>query len=175
MWNTVFRKESSEDRGIVQLTPMGEKTLRFVSGYVSYSLREKYKKTKEGSTFKEKLRVIKSWDANREENLTGCGLMENKKEWVEKFNQGGLFEVNVSFYMFKREVEILGRDYLNTELIRIYQGEDLKAALIKKFDESKKSNIGWSSLTHYIENFELKDFLKNEVLKNGFIFVALLF
>ena len=101
--------------------------------------------------------------------------MENKKEWVEKFNQGGLFEVNVSFYMFKREVEILGRDYLNTELIRIYQGEDLKAALIKKFDESKKSNIGWSSLTQYIENFELKDFLKNEVLKNGFIFVALLF
>ena len=35
---------------------------------------------------------------------------------------------------------------------------------MSKFDESEKLDIAWSSLTHYIENFELKDFLKKEVL-----------
>ena len=67
--------------------------------------------------------------------------------------------------MFIREVEILGRKYLNIELIKVYQGEDLRTALTSKFDESEKLDIAWSSLTHYIENFELKEFLKKEVLK----------
>ena len=62
-------------------------------------------------------------------------------------------------------MDILGRDYLNTELIRIYQGEDLRTALMNKFDESEKLDIAWSSLTPNIENFKLKDFLKKEVLK----------
>ena len=67
--------------------------------------------------------------------------------------------------MFVKEVEILGRKYLNTELIKVYQGEDLRTALMSKFDESEKLDITWSSLTHYIENFELKEFLKKEALK----------
>ena len=114
---------------------------------------------KETSASKAKLRVTESWDENREENLTECGLMEHTNERVENVNREGLFEVKDSFYMFIREVEILGRDCLNKEQLRVYQEEDLRTALIK----SGKLDIVWSSLTHYIENFELKDFLKKEV------------
>ena len=117
------------------------------------------KKMKETSASKAKLRVTESWDENREENLTECGLMEHTNERVENVNREGLFEVKDSFYMFIREVEILGRDCLNKEQLRVYQEEDLRTALIK----SGKPDIVWSSLTHYIENFELKDFLKKEV------------
>ena len=88
---------------------MEEKTLRFMSGYIPYSLRKKYKKMKESSTSKTVLKVIESWDANREENLTDCGLMEYTKEWVEKVNRGSLFEVKDSFYMFIRKLKILRR------------------------------------------------------------------
>ena len=58
--------------------------------------------------------------------------------------------------MFLRKVEILGRDYLNIELIKGYQGEDLRSSVMKKFGESEKLDIDWSSLTHYIKAFELK-------------------
>ena len=67
--------------------------------------------------------------------------------------------------MFIKEVEILRRDYLNTELIRLCQEEDLRTALMNTFDESENLDIACSSLTHYVENFELKDFLKKQVLK----------
>ena len=82
--NTVFGKKISEGRGIIQLTLIEEKTLRFVGRYILYSLR---KKMKESSTSKAILTVIVSWDANREDNLTDCGFMEYTKEWVEKVNR----------------------------------------------------------------------------------------
>lgn len=97
---------------------MEEKKLQFVSGYIPYSLQKKYKKMKESSTSKGILNVIESWATNREENLFDCGLMEYTKEWTKKVNQGGLREVKDRFYMLIREVEILGKDYLNTELIK---------------------------------------------------------
>ena len=97
---------------------MDEKTFQFESGYIAYSLQKKYKKMKESSTSKAILNVIESWATNREENLFHCGLMEYTKEWTKKVNQGGLCEVKDRFYMLLREVEILGRDYLNTELIK---------------------------------------------------------
>lgn len=81
---------------------------------------------KENSASKAILRVTESWDENREENLTECGLMEYTNEWVENVNREGLFEVKDSFYMFIREVEILVRDCLNIEQIRVYQEEDLR-------------------------------------------------
>ena len=84
MRNTVFGKKISEGRGIIQLTLIEEKTLRFVGRYILYSLR---KKMKESSTSKAILTVIVSWDANREDNLTDCGFMEYTKEWVEKVNR----------------------------------------------------------------------------------------
>ena len=77
--NTVFGKKSSESRSIIQLTLMEEKALHFVSGYISYSLPKENKNIKESSTSKEILKVIESWQANREENLTDCGLVEYTK------------------------------------------------------------------------------------------------
>ena len=58
--------------------------------------------------------------------------------------------------MFLRKVEILGRDYLKIELIKVHQGEDLRTSLMNKFDESEKLDIDWNSLTHYMKDFELK-------------------
>ena len=100
--NRCFEKNINKEIEIKPMTTMEEKTLRFVSGYIPFSLKKKYKNMKESVSTKAVLTVINAWDANCDIAEEDSGLMEYTKEWVEKINRGGLFEVTDSFYLFAK-------------------------------------------------------------------------
>ena len=93
---------------------------------------------KESVSTKAILTVINAWDANCDIAEEDSGLMEYTKEWVEKINRGGLFEVTDSFYLFVKELELIGRTILNISLMRTYKGENLKAVLLEAFNSNEK-------------------------------------
>ena len=113
------------------LTNNEQQILRYVSGFIIFSLRNKYKLLLKSSKSKEVANAVLQL-------LNTFGNPEMKKinsyldfthQWVELNNRGGLIQVNDDFYLFIRTIENLVRNTLNLNLIRKYKGEDLGDAM----------------------------------------------
>ena len=90
---------SSED---LRLTAVEENTLRYVSEYIPYSLRQKYLKLKDGVTSRAILSVIEFWCVDPASSSKT--FLQYTEEWTNKINRGGLINVTDEFYMFIRNV-----------------------------------------------------------------------
>ena len=86
---------SSED---LRLTAVDENTLRYVSGYLPYSLRQKYLKLKDGVTNRAILSVIDLWCVDTASSIKR--LLQYTKEWTRKINRGGPINITDEFYIF---------------------------------------------------------------------------
>ena len=111
---------SSED---LRLTAVEEKTLRYVSGYIPYSLLQKYLKLKEGVTSEAILSVIEFWCVDPASSSKT--FLQYTEEWTNKINRGGLINVTDEFYIFIRHVEMSARNILNTNLMKNNGGENI--------------------------------------------------
>lgn len=156
----------TDEHGEIQLTPMEEKTLRYVSGYIPYSLKKKFTGMKESLTKDAAISVIDSWN----EESSGCNNSENTflsytTEWVEKVNRGGLFKVNDDFYIFIRNVELCARKILNITLMKRYGGESIQLLLLHHLNSNTWVDKSWNSITNRVENVELKTKIKDQIFK----------
>lgn len=135
---------------VLKLTPMEEATIRYVSGYIPYSLKKKYSKLKDIHTKEAILAVLNFWS----DELDGSHetFLQYTKEWVDKVNRGGLFKVSDDFYIFIRHVEMHARSILNVNLMKRYAGENIHLLLMKKIENSSIIDICWNNITSRLDN-----------------------
>ena len=86
-----------------------EESLRYVAGYVLYSLKNSIKNP-DPYLKKEVSRIIGSWGGKKD---VGCSsnitFLEYTRYWAEKVNRGGLIYVTDDFYKFIRKIEYTDR------------------------------------------------------------------
>ena len=151
---------SSED---LRLTAVEENTLRYVSGYIRCSLRQKYLKLKDGVTSRAILSVIEFLCVDPASSSKT--FLQYTKEWKEKNNRGGLINVTDEFYVFIRHVEMSARNILNTNVMKKYGGENMQNLLMSEFNKNNLIDLYWGSITSRMGKENLKNTLKSEVLK----------
>ena len=147
----------------LQLTISEENTLRYVSGYIPYSLRNKYKKLQPSNAKAALLEAINYWCID--EASDERSFLQYTEDWTDKINRGGLIKVTDEFYVFMRHVELSARNILNVNLMKTYGGENIQKLLLDEFNKNNLIDNCWSSITCRIENESLKNILKSEVLK----------
>ena len=94
----------------IKLSRDEEETLRFMAGYIPYSLLKKYEKSSSASS-KAIKNILKSW--KKEEDMQEESFMHYTEKWINEINIGGLFQVNYEFFIFIRRVENVARTILN--------------------------------------------------------------
>ena len=141
-----------------KLTAREEQVLRFVAGFIPYSIKRTYKKMK-GKDADLILQVIAMWHAPSDDKTTAESFLNYTRKWTEEINRGGLFLVNDEFYIFVRRLENVVRSVFNAKLIASYQGEDLRDVISSKVSESKLVHDAWETLTRNIDNAQLVDSL----------------
>ena len=157
----------SKDNNIdddITITSYEEKILRYVCGYIGYTLKRKFKKLSDGTVKTMLLALVNSWtkDDSCDSETTA---LQSTNDWVSKVDRGGLFKVNDQFYIFIRNVECEARKLLNIKLLKVYRGENLQNMLLENFQDSETIDRQWSNLTSRIECDSLKEKLKLEVFK----------
>ena len=122
---------SSED---LQLTAVEENTLRYVSGYIPYSLRQKYLKLKDVVTSRAILSIIKFWCVGPASSSNT--FLQYTKKWTNNINRGGLINVTDEFYIFIRHMEMSARNILNKNLMTKYSDENIQNLLMSEFNKN---------------------------------------
>lgn len=147
----------------LKLTVAEEQTLRYVAGYVSFSISKFYarKSTEVGKAI---LQLVQSWKVQKDHGTENTFLAYTNK-WVDRVNRGGLYVVNDDFYIFIRRVENAARTILNRSLMVKYRGEDLREVLMNAFNASEGIDTAWSTLTRCVENEKVCALLKQQILK----------
>ena len=138
----------------LKITQVEEKIIRYVAGYIPYSISKKLSSMKETPQRKIMLDIMKTWN-KADLPKDDLNILQYTNEWVDKVNRGGLFLVTDNVYRFIVRVEIVARTILNTKLIATYAGEDLREIIIEKLDADPFVTIGWDSLVRDIENKKL--------------------
>ena len=59
-------------------------------------------------------------------------FLDYTRKWVELVNKGGLIEVNNNFFIFIRRTETYVQQILNLELLKNYEGEELRKSSGRK-------------------------------------------
>ena len=148
----------------VKLNEKEENVLRYVSGYIPFSLKNRYSKI-DGKDAKIVLQVINSWRAPSDSRLeSSYSFLEYTKKWVSEVNRGGLFLVNNDFYIFIRRLENVARLFFNKDLIKNYNGDDIRDIVGCKMLMSKLILEAWDTLTRNIANAKLNNLLLNIIV-----------
>ena len=87
-----------------------ENTIRYVAGYIPFSLLKSQEDRPEGKTKDALVAVLHSW--NDEQGGRKMTFLEYTRAWTEKINRGGLFIVNDDYYIFIRRVGNVCRMYV---------------------------------------------------------------
>ena len=143
-----------------KITLQEEKTLRYVAGFIPFSLAKRYK-NQSSTLSKVILDFIETWRGKSDDNLK----LEHTKTWCEKINRGGLFLVNDEFYVFIRRIENVARTVLNKDLLTNYKGEDLRDVIMDKLKCDSYIDLSWSCLTRNFENPDAVFILKEVIFK----------
>ena len=137
----------------IKLTDREENILRYVAGFIPYSLKKIFSKI-DTLEAKSVLQVIEAWRAPSDKGnvVTAISFLNYTRKWVEEKNKGGLFTVNDEFYIFICRLENIARTVFNKDLTETYQDEDLRDVLTPKMLESKLFNEAWERLYRNIDN-----------------------
>ena len=121
------KKDESLDLAKLKLSKEEEATMRYVAGYVAFSIKKSVRR----KTTPEAKAVIKVLDrlgcSNDQDIADDSSLKNYTMHWIMQINRGGLFEVNDEFYSFIKLTEHLARIILNKKLLIQYCGHDIRA------------------------------------------------
>ena len=163
--NSMFCKKESVNAAALQFSKEEEKILRYVAGYIPFTLKKRYKRRQKTPLGKAVSSIIDSWTLKADDDGNYDSLYSYTLSWTEKINRGGLMVVNDEFYQFIKHVESVARTVLNKSFMISYCGEDLRDVLLKKFLKHELIDKSWCSLTHNVDNESLKDAIKLAILK----------
>ena len=166
-WRTsLFAKEVNElSQDELKLTTSEEQTLRYVAGYIPYSMKKKYSKFKVKSVSDAVVDFFNSWSTQMtDDSAEVMTFLAYTNTWIEKCNRGGLFVVKDDVYIFIRRVENVARTVFNKNLLLTYCNEDIRNVLLEDFSKNSLIDKSWESLTRKLSNKDLSTKLKVEVL-----------
>ena len=167
-WRTKLYKEPPKEltEEELKLTQSEEETLRYVAGYIPYSLRKKYRNMKSEAISKAVVTFLNSWSTTLSDDDPSevMSFLTYTRRWVDQCNRGGLFVVNDNVYIFIRRIENVARKLFNRDLLLSYCNEDIREVLLDDFSNSSLIDLSWTALTRKIENKDLCMKLKTEVL-----------
>lgn len=153
-----------------KITEEEQKVLRYVAGYITYSLIQRYKKLSSSSvvstreTANAAIDFLQSLDTKFEKDINARSFLQYTNQWVDAKNRGGLVTVNDDMFIFIRRVENVVRNTLSIQLLKTYRGMDLREMLYGELESSCLIDSGWSIVARNIGNESLKKMLKKHVL-----------
>ena len=139
--------------------------MRYVAGYIIYSLIGKYKKIcRTNQCVLAGMEFLCSLKINGDSSIKCESFLDYTRNWTELFNRGGLIEVNDNVFIFVRRTEICVQKIFNLELLKNYKGENLREIIKKKKMESSIVVSGWECVARNLENQELGKYLIKQVI-----------
>ena len=148
----------------LKITRSEEQTIRYVAGYLCYSLQKKIKHvhTPEGKAV---TALLSRWGTDSNDDLKkNATLSDYTQAWVDVVNRGGVFKVSDQFFNFVLQIERVARTVINCNLL-CQRGTDIKKTLIAKFEGNPFVSEKWDELTSDVENRELVEKIKTGILE----------
>ena len=145
----------------LKLSTVEEETLRYVAGYIPFSLKRKYYKQRHLPEGKAILTVLSSWSSEKSDKE--LSFLDYTRNWTAEKNRGGLFVINDDVYIFIRRVENVARTLFNKSILVQYCNQNLNTELVKRLSDSNLVTLGWDAITRKLENKSLAEKLKQEV------------
>ena len=159
---------SSEKLLELTLTKEEEEVLYYVSGYIVFSLVNKYTRllvnNAKHTDYSDVLQFLSSLRTEHSNIKANC-FHNYVKKWTEIQSRGGLIQVNDSMFVFVKRIEYAVRSILNINLISVYKGEDLRELIENKLLDNDSVNQIWDSITRYLPNEQLKVVLFQEIIR----------
>lgn len=149
----------------LKLTDAEEETLRYVAGYVPYSLKKKYRKIKCKTLSNAVIAFFDSWGTKLPDDhpTEELAFLNYTRRWIDIRNRGGLFQISDNVYIFIRRMENVARKTFNTDLLVSYCNENIRDVLLNEFENSSLIDVSWCNLTRSLDNKELCSKLKTEI------------
>ena len=155
----------------LKLTDDEQQIIRYVAGYVVFSLKNKYNKIKYTTKSPKSrqvadasLTLLNSLVITSDENLRCKTFLEFTNKWIELVNRGGLIRVSDDMFIFIRRIENIARQTLNIPFLKSYKGEDLRDIINKQLQESSLIANSWESLSRLMPNRKLASLLRSQIL-----------
>lgn len=92
-------------------------------------------------------------------------MFDFTRRWVKQVDRAGLIEVKDEFYLLIESIENSLRETLNINLIRRYEGEDLRDVLRNKVLQKYLVEKYWQSLVYYFPSEQLANTLKLQIVE----------
>ena len=144
------------------LSPEEEQVLRYVSGYIPFSLSKKLK-TQCNETAQTYYKFLKTWQVSCSD--TAKTFLQYTQEWINKQNRGGLFKVSDGVYLLFRAMEQETNKYLTKENMINLAKEDIQTTLMNNILTNRRVQTYWCSLTQGKINGDTSTKLLNLVIK----------
>lgn len=136
----------------IAMTQDEESTLRYVAGFIIFSLKKKLK-GKTSSQAKAVLALLEQLASKNDDDLGDqITLNDFTCHWVDQINRGGLLKITDDFYAFVELIENLARVVLNKDMLIRYCGDDLRKIVIERFKQNILLQEKWDSLTIGLRN-----------------------
>ena len=145
----------------LKLEPEEEEVLRYVAGYIPYSLKKKYTKLRHLPEGQAILSVLSSW--SKEEGEKDMSFLDYTRDWTALRDRGGLFIINDELYIFIRRIENVARTIFNKNLLVQYCNQNLSNELKNQLSASELISEAWEKITRNLENKSLGEKLKMEI------------
>lgn len=162
--NDQLIEPSKIDYTRVSFTSEEEKVLRYVAGFIPFSLKKRFSRVKESELKKAALQIVDNWCLDGDEK-DATDFYDYTLSWTNRINRGGLMIVKEPFYVFIRRIETYVREVLNVTLIENYNGEDLRDIILSKLLKSMSIESTWASLSRMVVSEKLKMTLKEIILR----------
>ena len=165
--DVLINTDTAIDFDKIKITEQEEKVLRYVAGYIPFSLKKQFWSRRHQEIGMVVTELVCSWmlKEDKESDLQFSSLYEYTMPWTNRINRGGLMVVNEHFYVFIKRIEMIVRTILNKNLIITYDGEDLRDILFKKLENNELLDRSWCTITRNIECSELANKLKKLIFR----------
>ena len=130
---------------VVELSEHDEEVLRYVSGYIPFALRKRYRRLSSDAA-KEYVKFLENLKVEGDQETHADSFLAYTCVWTTLQNRGGLFFVNDECYKLFRSMEIETRKHVSDDLLVAGRSTSIKEKLFNKITENVHVLRKWGEL-----------------------------